>query len=423
MNRCGRRSRRCGPSGRATRRGGRDRGRHRRPGAAARSPAATGARGRVAVATASVAVALAVLPDPGTGGRERDRRFDPAGGGRRGGRPAGAGRSRPLPVRRVAPALLLSGSRDPAHRRRRQLRAARGDLGRRKLRGPLDPVPGPRAIGRSRGRGGNPVLRALRRTLRTPRPATRSRSSPPSRRPCATCSSPIQEQDQLGARAPTEAETHYDMIRKVVYLLGHATEPTLRAALFELLALTPGVEPAPTPKTRAGAPARPSRSRLALTEAAGRSLSSSTPRPASCCPGRRSAPAAERPTRATRSSTSARSPRPATGPDRWAAERAGSRWPLSHSAWRRPARVRPTRRLPDPETWRCCRTDEASQMAAQHSRAERRVHLRRGLDHADRPLARAARPARERIARRAVRSRPLVGLTRAGAARPHRRGL
>ena len=51
---------------------------------------------------------------------------------------------------------------------------------------------------------------------------------------------------------PTATQTHYDMIRKVVYLLGHATEPTLRAALFELLALTPGVEPAPDAKDPRG---------------------------------------------------------------------------------------------------------------------------------------------------------------------------
>jgi hypothetical protein len=41
---------------------------------------------------------------------------------------------------------------------------------------------------------------------------------------------------------PTEAQTHYDMVRKVLYLLGQASDPKLRATLFELLAITPGVE-------------------------------------------------------------------------------------------------------------------------------------------------------------------------------------
>jgi hypothetical protein len=54
---------------------------------------------------------------------------------------------------------------------------------------------------------------------------------------------------------PGENQAHYDLVRKVVHLLGLASEPKLRAALFELMALTPGVEPAPgaiDPRGRGG---------------------------------------------------------------------------------------------------------------------------------------------------------------------------
>ena len=220
--------------------------------AARRSPRR---RGRVAFAlvTATAAAAVAIAALPGARGLAAHARRHAARRGRGRRRAARAARLHGLPLHRGARALPLGVAEQHAAPGGR---AARRELGR--------PRAGRATSSRTRARP-SPAIRSA--SSSTPTSATSSTATarcwtstsarcPPSRARCCRRWTANFRAQNSAPGLPTPDQARYDITRSVLLLLGTAnTTPSLRAALWGVLALTPGLNAAPEardPLGRAG---------------------------------------------------------------------------------------------------------------------------------------------------------------------------